>query len=467
MREFRKDFLWGGAVAANQCEGAWDEDGKGADTSDFLYKENYSDNDIKLEIDSSRFYPTHKAIDFYHTYREDIALMAEMGFRCFRFSIAWSRIFPNGDEAEPSEAGLAHYEDVVATCREHGIEPLITLSHTETPIGLIRKYGGWRSRALIGFFERYAEACFKRLNTVRYWITFNEINFIFQDGMLVQNGGVTLREGENLRQLAYQCAHNQLVASARAVRLCHRYIPGAYINAMMEGGVAYPASCKPEDMIATQKDNQEYCYAFMDVLLKGEYPYCWTRAIEREGLQIETEPQDFTDLKEGVANYIPLSYYATRLSSQEIAREETKKSHPNPFTAKTQWGWTIDPIGLRYVLNDYYERYQVPCFIVENGLGAKDLLTEDHKVHDDYRIGFMRDNIRQMHLAVDDGVDVLGYTMWSAIDLVSQSKGEMSKRYSFIYVDINDDGSGTGRRYRKDGFYWFQRVIRSNGESLE
>ena len=467
MKKFRKDFLWGGAVAANQCEGSWNEDGKGADTSDFLYFGNYSANDVVFKIDESKYYPTHKAIDFYHTYKEDIKLMAEMGFKCFRFSIAWSRIFPNGDEDAPNEEGLKHYEDVISTCKSYGIEPLITLSHTETPVGLIQKYGGWRNRKLIQFFNHYTETCFKRFDNVKYWITFNEINFIFADGMLFQNGGVTLNNGENIKELCYQVLHNQLVANARSIKICHKYIPDAYINAMMEGGVSYSESCKPEDMIATLKDNQNYTYAFLDILINGKYPYSMLREIEQEGYNIETTPQDYLDIKEGTGNYIPLSYYSTRLTSEEIAKEITNKNHPNPFTEKTQWGWTIDAIGMRYVLNDYYQRYNVPCFIVENGLGAKDELTQDNKIHDEYRIKFMRENIKQMHLAVDDGVEVLGYTMWSAIDLVSQSKGEMSKRYSFIYVDINDDGTGSQKRIRKDGFDWYKRVIKSNGENLD
>jgi len=467
MKKFRKDFMWGGAVAANQCEGSWNEDGKGADTSDFLYFGNYSANDVVFRIDETKYYPTHKAIGFYHTYKEDIKLMAEMGFKCFRFSIAWSRIFPNGDEDTPNEKGLKHYEDVINTCKSYNIEPLITLSHTETPVGLIQKYGGWRNRKLIQFFNHYAETCFKRFNNVKYWITFNEINFIFADGMLFQNGGVTLKDGENIRELCYQVLHNQLVANARAIKTCHKYIPDAYINAMMEGGVSYSESCKPEDMIATLKDNQNYTYAFLDILINGKYPYSMVREIEQEGYNIETTPQDYLDIKEGTGNYIPLSYYSTRLTSEEIAKEKTNKNHPNPFTEKTQWGWTIDAIGMRYVLNDYYQRYNVPCFIVENGLGAKDELTQDNEIHDEYRVKFMRENIKQMHLAVDDGVEVLGYIMWSAIDLVSQSKGEMSKRYSFIYVDINDDGTGSQKRIKKDGFDWYNKVIKSNGENLD
>lgn len=466
MSVFRDDFLWGGAIAANQAEGAWNVDGKGPCTADYLYLGNYSDNDPALAIDPTQYYPTHEAIDFYHRYKEDIALMAEMGFKCFRFSIAWSRIFPNGDEEEPNEAGLKYYEDLVRTCHQFGIEPMVTLSHTETPIGLIKKYGGWRNRKMIDIFLHYAETMFKHLNTVRYWITFNEINFIFEEGMLVQNGGVTLQEGDNLKQLTWQVVHHQMVASARAVQLCHRYIPDAYIGAMMEGSLAYPISCKPEDVLATQKDNQDYTYTFLDVLIKGEYPKAWQAEMKQDHIQIETEPEDFVDLKKGVQNYIPFSYYCMRISSEEIQKSVQKKPVKNPFTETTDWGTTIDPIGLRYVLNDYYERYQLPCFIVENGLGAKDVLTEDYQVHDLYRIEFMRKHIEQMRLAVEDGVDVLGYTMWAAIDIVSQSKGEMSKRYSFIYVDRDDHGNGTGNRYRKDGFYWYQKVIATNGEDL-
>jgi 6-phospho-beta-glucosidase len=466
MGIFRKDFLWGGAIAANQAEGAWDEDGKGPCTADYLSFGNYEAPHPPLMIDPSKYYPTHEAVDFYHTYKEDIALMAEMGFKCFRFSVAWSRIFPNGDDAKPNEAGLRHYEDVVRTCQQYGIEPMVTLSHTETPTALIQKYGGWRNRKLIDLFSRYAEVLFKRLHTVKYWITFNEINFIFQEGMLVQNGGVTLHPSDDVKALTWQVLHHQLVAHARAVQLCHQYIPDAYIGAMMEGSLAYPSSCAPLDMVATLQDNQDYTYAFLDVLVHGEYPYSWQTGMTRDGIVIQTEPRDFEDLKKGIQNYIPFSYYCNRLSSREIQQKVLKKQEKNPYTETTDWGTSIDPEGLRYVLNDYYERYHLPLFVVENGLGARDVLTQDGRVHDSYRVDYMRRHIQQMKLAVEDGVDVMGYLMWSAIDLVSQSKGEMSKRYSFIYVDRDDQGKGSGKRYKKDGFYWYQKVIASNGEDL-
>lgn len=469
MRAFNKDFLWGGALAANQCEGAYNEDGKGMCTADYLYQEIYSNNTIDFTIDPTKFYPTHKAIDFYHTYKEDIKLMAGMGYKCLRFSIAWSRIFPNGDDEEPNEAGLKFYEEVIQTCRQYNIEPLITLSHTETPAALIINYGGWRNRKLIDLFEKYATVCFKRFSTVKYWITFNEINFIFQEGMLVQNGGVILQENENIKEVRYQCAHNQLVANARAIKACHKYIPNAYINAMIEGSLAYPKTCRPQDMLASFQDNNEYSYLFLDVMLKGEYPFSWKREIERDQLHLLTEEQDFIDLKEGVGNYIPFTYYFSRIASEEMMQKKdaTRVICKNPYLSLTEWGYVIDPIGLRIVLNEFYQRYNVPCFIVENGIGVKEELNENHTVQDPYRVDFIRKHIEQMRFAVDDGVEVLGYLMWAALDIVSQSKGEMCKRYSFIYVDINDDGSGSGKRYKKEGYDWYKKVIASNGEDLD
>ena len=469
MKKFPKNFLWGGAVAANQCEGAYLEDGKGLCTADLLSKDLYGKNTLPLEIDESKFYPCHTAIDFYHTFREDIALFAEMGFRCFRFSIAWSRIYPNGDDDQPNQKGLQHYREVIDCCHEYGIEPLITLSHTENPVGLIRKYNGWKNRKLVDLFEKYARTCFEAFPDVKYWITFNEINFIFMPGMLFQNGGVILEEGENMLEVQYQVAHHQLLASAKAVKLCHELIPASYIGAMAEGSVGYARSSDPNDVWFSFNDNQQYSYSFMDVLVHGEYPYTWLRKIEKEGLNIVMEDNDLDVLKEGTVDYIPISYYNNRMSVDFAAfdpeTEEGRAMWKNPYLKETQWGQSIDPLGLRIALNSFYSKYRLPLFIVENGLGAKDVL-DNGTVHDEYRIDYLREHIRELRNAIDDGVEVLGYTSWGPIDLVSQSKGEMSKRYGYIYVDLDDDLKGTGKRYKKDSFYWYKKVIESNGEEL-
>lgn len=473
MKRFSSDFLWGGAVAANQCEGAYMADGKGLSTADLLNKDTYGKDSVPLEIDPNKFYPTHEAIDFYHTYREDIALLGEMGFKCFRISIPWSRIYPNGDDAAPNEVALAHYDDLFDQCHKFGIEPLVTLSHCEMPLALLKNYGGWANRKVIDLFEQYAKTCFERYkDKVKYWITFNEINFIFMPGFLYQNGGVILQDGQNKLELQYQVAYNQMVANARCVKLCHEIVPGSYISAMVEGSLGYARNCNPEEVLLSQKDNAQYSYMYLDVLCKGEFPYYWNRTIEREGLHLETRPEDLAVIRENTVDYIPLSYYNSRISvdfSKIDMDDESgfgRELFENPFLKQTDWKMTIDPVGLRIVLNDFYERYKKPLFIVENGLGAKDALEENHSVHDEYRISYLRDHIEQMHLAVDDGVEVMGYTAWGCIDLVSQSKGEMSKRYGFIYVDINDDGTGSRARYKKDSFYWYKKVIQTNGEDL-
>lgn len=471
MREFPNDFLWGGAISANQSEGAYREEGKGLSTADLLCKETYGKDKMELEINPAYYYPCHTAIDFYHSYKEDIKLFAEMGFKCFRLSIPWSRIFPNGDDEQPNEQALQHYDAVFDECHKYGIEPLVSLSHCEMPVALLKKYGGWKNRALIDIFVKYAETMFRRYQAkVKYWITFNEINFIFMKGFLYQNGGVILHEGDNIKQLQYQVAHNQFVANAKCVKLCQEIIPGSYISAMMEAAIAYQPTCDPVDVLKTLKSNQEYTYAYLDVLLKGEYPYYWLNNIQKENLTIDIHPEDLRILKEGVGNYIPFSYYMSRmpveLDKVDLSDNSGTTIFENPYLQKSDWGWSIDPIGLRIVLNDFYTRYGKPLFIVENGLGAKDVLTEGYHVHDDYRIDYLRKHIEQLKLAINDGVKVLGYTSWGCIDLVSQSTGEMSKRYGYIYVDINNDGSGTGNRYRKDSFYWYKQVIESNGEKL-
>ena len=467
MKKFREDFLWGGATAANQCEGAYLEDNKGLSTADFLCKDNYEKDCFEIKDDSNTYYPCRRGIDFYHTYKEDIKLLSEMGFKTFRISIPWSRIYPLGDEELPNELGLAHYDDLFDTCLKYNIEPLVTLSHCEMPYGLLEKYGGWKNRKLIDLFVKYATTCFERYkNKVKYWITFNEINFTMMNGFLYQNGGVLVKEGDNVRQLQVQVAHNQLVANAICTKICHEIIPGSYCGAMVEGSLGYYEDCNPEKAMIAIKDNQDYLYMFTDVLVNGEYPYYFNRMLEKENIEIETKEDDFVALKEGTCDYIPFSYYVSRLALPKI-NGYLDYSRKNPFLPRTEWNSTIDPIGLRIILNDLYHRYKKPLFIVENGLGAKDILTEDKKIHDDYRIKYLRDHIYQMHLAVDDGVDVMGYTSWGCIDLVSQSKGEMSKRYGYIYVDINDDGTGSKKRYKKDSFYWYKKVIETNGEVLE
>lgn len=465
---FQKDFLWGGAVSANQCEGAWNEDEKGLSVTDVLNMNSYGDNVDSVVIDEKKYYPSHKSIDFYHTYKEDIKLFAEMGFKVFRFSIAWTRIFPNGDEEKPNELGLAHYDDVINTCLQYGIEPLVTLSHCEMPLGLVKKYGSWRNRKLVDFFVDYAKVCFERYgDRVKYWITFNEINIIYVKGFLMHNAGIILEEGENEQQLLAQVAHHQLIANAKAIIECHKLHPDAYISAMFDGSLAYPYSCKPEECMFTMMDNYMYSYSFLDVMYKGEYPYFFLKKLKKDGIEIQMEDGDLEILKQGVGNYMPFSYYFTRLSPDI---ELGGRRRANPYMEKTDETagsiWGIDPVGLRYSLNDFYLRYHLPQFITENGLGTKDELTQDNTVIDDYRIKYIADHIKQIDLAIEDGVEVMGYTSWAPIDLISQSKGQMSKRYGYIYVDLDDEGNGTRKRYKKKSFYWYKKVISTNGQDL-
>ena len=465
---FPANFLWGGAVAANQCEGAYDEDGKGWSTQDLAPKgivgaitDHPTEDNLKL-----------KGIDFYHRYREDIAMFAEMGFSVFRFSIAWSRIFPNGDEETPNEAGLAFYDQLIDECRRHGMEPLVTLSHYETPYHLAKTYDGWCSRKMIDFFKRYVNTVMKRYKgKVHYWLTFNEINSILHNPYL--SGGILTPREQLSKSDLYQAIHHELVASALVTKMAHEIDPDNKVGCMVIGIPSYPLTPNPDDVIANMEQDHHNLY-FTDVQARGAYPKYLNRYFKENGIQIQMEEGDEEILKNSV-DFISFSYYMSTCGCAD------PDAHPqaagniipgvaNPYLRSSQWGWQIDPKGLRYLLNQFYDRYQKPLFIVENGLGARDELIEKDgvlTVEDDYRIEYMREHLLQVEEAIEDGVEVLGYTSWGCIDLVSASTAQMSKRYGFIYVDRNDDGSGTMVRYRKKSFYWYRDVIASNGVSLK
>lgn len=465
---FPANFLWGGAVAANQCEGAYDEDGKGWSTQDLAPKgvvgaitDHPTEDNLKL-----------KGIDFYHRYREDIAMLAEMGFSVFRFSIAWSRIFPNGDEETPNEAGLAFYDQLIDECRRHGMEPLVTLSHYETPYHLAKTYDGWCSRKMIDFFKRYVNTVMKRYKgKVHYWLTFNEINSILHNPYL--SGGILTPREQLSKSDLYQAIHHELVASALVTKMAHEIDPDNKVGCMVIGIPSYPLTPNPDDVIANMEQDRHNLY-FTDVQARGAYPKYLNRYFKENGIQIQMEEGDEEILKNSV-DFISFSYYMSTCGCAD------PNAHPqaagniipgvaNPYLRSSQWGWQIDPKGLRYLLNQFYDRYQKPLFIVENGLGARDELIEKDGVltaEDDYRIEYMREHLLQVEEAIEDGVEVLGYTSWGCIDLVSASTAQMSKRYGFIYVDRNDDGSGTMARYRKKSFYWYRDVIASNGASLK
>ena len=459
---FPKEFLWGGAVAANQVEGAYLTDGKGLTTSDIQPQGIFGGNVTRVAGD---FNVKDLAIDFYHRYAEDIALFAEMGFGCLRFSIAWSRIFPQGDEAEPNEAGLAFYDKVLDELEKHNITPLITLSHYEMPLGLIEQYGGWGSRKVIECFERYARAVFIRYGQrVKLWLTFNEINMSLHAPFT----GVGLPH-ESSKQAIYQAIHHQLVASALAVKACHELLPDAQIGNMLLGGLQYPLTCKPEDVWEAMQKNREWLF-FGDVQVRGRYPGYMLRAWLDEGIEIAFADGDLDILAANTMDFISFSYYFTGCASadpHEQSRGNIMSVITNPHLKASEWGWQIDALGLRTLLNLLWDRYQKPLFIVENGLGAKDKVDADGQVRDTYRIHYLREHLLQVAEAIQDGVEVMGYTSWGPIDLVSASTSQMSKRYGYIYVDRDDSGEGTLQRLRKQSFYWYQKVIGSQGEHLK
>lgn len=481
MSGFPKDFLWGGATAANQFEGAFLEDGKGWSTADAAryIKENGTNMhgitkpmttaDVKAAMaDKEGIYPKRYGIDFYHRYKDDIALFAEMGFKTFRLSISWPRIFPNGDESEPNEAGLAFYDAVFDELLKYGIEPLVTISHYEFPLELAFKQNGWESRETIAAFEKYARVLFNRYkDKVKYWLTFNEINIIGMTGYL--SGGILADKTDNMLQSQFQAAHHQFVASALAVKACHEIIPDAKIGCMLARMEAYPDTCNPLDVMESiDSDHTNLFYS--DVQIRGYYPSYMNKFFRDNKLTIKKEPGDDAILREGTVDYMSFSYYMSSIATHEKDEEEVGGnllgSKKNPYLKASDWGWQIDPVGLRITMHKLYDRYQIPLFIVENGLGAKDVVEEDGAIHDPYRIDYLRDHIKEMEQAIDEGVELMGYTPWGCIDLVSASTSQMSKRYGFIYVDLDDEGHGTLKRSKKDSFDWYKKVIATNGADL-
>lgn len=470
---FPDGFLWGGAIAANQAEGAYLEGGKGLTTVDTIPhgKDRMS---VKLGIEKrfslrdDEYYPSHVGIDFYHRYKEDIALMAEMGFTVFRTSIAWSRIYPNGDELTPNAEGIAFYRDMFAECKKQGIEPLVTLCHFDVPMHLVKEYGSWRNRKMVEFFTRYARTCFEAFDgLVKYWLTFNEINILLHSPY--SGAGLVFEEGDNKEQVKYQATHHELLASALATKIAHEVNPNNQVGCMLAGGNFYPYSCKPEDVWAALEKDRENLF-FIDVQARGAYPAYTKRLFREKGFELEVQPGDDEILKNTV-DFVSFSYYAPRCASADMNEQNSNaanivKSLKNPHIQASEWGWGIDPLGLRITMNMMYDRYQKPLFLVENGLGAKDEINEQGEINDDYRISYLREHIKAMADAIGDGIPVMGYTSWGCIDLVSASTGEMSKRYGFIYVDRDDQGNGTLARTRKKSFYWYKKVIASNGSDL-
>lgn len=464
---FNEGFLWGGAIAANQCEGAYNEDGKGLSIQDIM------PNGIVGPISDGPVEENLKlvGIDFYHRYKEDIRLFAEMGFKTLRFSIAWSRIFPKGDEETPNELGLKFYDNVIDECLKYGIEPLVTLSHYETPLHLAKTYDGWRNRKLIKFFENYCRVVFERYKgKVKYWLTFNEINSVIHFPLM--GAGILTPKAELTKQDVYQAAHHELVASALAVKLAHEIMPDAKVGCMVLGVVNYPMTPHPDDMIASMERDQDLMF-FTDIHVRGKYPRYTKKLFKELGVNIQMEPEDEEILKNTV-DFISFSYYMSKCTAKDLSKYEKGRGNltsgvKNPYLEESEWGWQIDPQGLRYICNYFYNRYEKPLFIVENGLGAVDELVEvdgEKTVLDDYRIKYLNDHLVELGKAIEDGVEIMGYTSWGCIDLVSASTAELKKRYGFIYVDRQNDGSGTLNRYKKKSFNWYKEVIRTNGGSL-
>lgn len=479
---FPGDFLWGGATAANQFEGGWKEGGKGESVPDHVLGGNQTTPRIWTEkIQEGKYYPSHDAADFYHHYKEDIALYGEMGFKVFRLSINWARIYPTGEEETANKEGLDFYHSVFRECRKYNIEPLVTLSHYELPFALSMKYNGWRSRKVIDAFLRYVKTVFTEYrDEVRYWLTFNEINTgtmfygrIMSLGMKGKDGQPLYNPHETKEEIndRFTALHNQFVASALAVKLGHEINPTFKIGCMIAYIQLYPYTCNPEEIQFVQAQKQMQNWFCSDVQIRGYYPSYADEYFQKHGIQIEKEQEDDQILKEGTVDFYSFSYYMSNVYSLDATLAKSSgnmsRGFKNPYLKSSEWGWQIDPQGLRIALTEIYDRYQIPLMVVENGLGAIDERSDDGQFHDNYRIEYLREHIKAMRQAIEDGVDLIGYTMWGCTDLVSASTGEMKKRYGFVYVDRDNDGNGDFHRERKDSFYWYQKVIATNGENLK
>ena len=482
---FPKDFMWGGATAANQIEGAWNIGGKGMTIEDCLpYREvgvadftkqfAFSSKDLETALNASPEdnYPKRRGIDFYNHYKEDIRMFAEMGFKVYRMSICWSRIFTNPEDLNPNEEGITFYEDVFKELKKYNIEPLVTLSHYDPPLDLVLKYRGWYSREAIDLFMKYSKVCFERFGKyVKYWLTFNEVDAMLRHP--VTSGGLIEDQFTDVpfEEAIYQAMHHQMIASALAVKLCKEMIPGAQVGCMMTKLCFYPFTCKPEDNLATQQ-RMRSIYRYVDIQVFGEYPRYLSMEIDKKGYTIKKDAEDDKILKEGTVDFVSFSYYMTscmagNTEGLDMAPGNTVNGVKNPYLPSSEWGWQTDPTGLRISLVELYDRYRKPLFIVENGLGARDIVSEDGKVHDPYRIEYLREHVKAMSDDINkDGVDLWGYTWWGCIDLVSESTRQMSKRYGFIYVDMDDYGNGTFNRIKKDSFDYYKQIIESNGEKL-
>lgn len=463
------NFLWGGATAANQVEGAYKEGGRGLSNIDLLpFGEHRLDvaqgNKHYSDVPKNAYYPSHEAVDFYHQYKEDIALLTDIGMTAYRFSISWTRIYPTGLERKPNEEGLQFYESMIDELLKYDIEPIVTISHFDVPKGLMDEFESWKNRKMIDMYDKYATTLFNRFKgKVKYWITFNEINMILHKPFTA--AGITIKEDENRDEVIYNAAHYEMVASALSTKRLREIDPEAQIGGMLAAGDYYPYSSNPEDVRKAQIANQENFF-FLDVQSRGEYPRWSLNKFKKLGIDIDITDEDQRILRENTIDFISFSYYSSRTSKADTEGIDTNTGNAaggvvNPYLDRSEWGWMIDPVGLRIVMNTIWDRYQKPLFLVENGLGARDIIEDDGSIHDKYRIEYLKKHIDVIQKTMEeDAIPLLGYTMWSAIDLVSSSGGEMEKRYGLIYVDKDDQGEGTLTRRKKDSYYWFKNLLK-------
>ena len=476
---FPDDFLWGGAIAANQAEGAWQEGGKGLSVPDVDWHNPHlvrgGKRDADSEMTSTRLnellairedwqFPKRSGIDFYHTYKDDLALMKQLGLKAFRTSINWARIYPNGDDEQPNEEGLQFYDDLIDTIVANGMEPIITLFHYELPLKLVTEYGGWRDKRLIEFYARFARTCFERYQgKVKYWILINLINLIYVESF--NSLGILCDQVDNLEEAKYQAIHNQFVACSLATKLGREIDPEFKLGMMISDHNCYPETASPEDVFSTLQKNQMSQFFYGDVRIRGQYPGYALRYFEDHQLNIVMTQEELDLIHNYTADYMAFSYYYSRMNSAVHNTADLNDISRNPLLPASIWGWCVDPLGLRNSLNVYYDRYQLPLMIAENGLGALDELKAG-TVADDYRIDYLREHLKAIKEAIRDGVEVFAYCAWGPIDIVSCTTNEMSKRYGFVYVDLNDDGTGSRKRFKKKSFDWYKRVIETNGADL-
>lgn len=478
MKQFPKNFLWGAATSAYQVEGAALLDGKKASQQDVINEKSFEEKG---------FASAEIASDHYHHYKEDVALMAEMGFSTYRFSISWSRVFPDG-VGEVNEKGIEFYRKLIDELLTYGIEPIVTLYHYDLPWALVEKYQGWLDRRIVADFEYYAKFVINEFkDKVKYWTTINEQSIIVQ--YWTQKCYIP-KELQSQNQLRYQINHHMNLAHATACKLVHELVPDGFVGAALGYAPIYPLTSKPEDVLAALNAHDLRNAFYLDIYFKGIYTESAMTYLQENHLAPIVELGDMDLIKDGYSDFLALNYYASecakacpkesgkaiRYSGVNLSGKKGEisgfETHPgfyemckNPHLDTTDWDWAIDPIGLEYAFRDIYTRYNKPLMITENGLGAFDELTPEGKVHDEYRISYLRDHIKAIKRAMEKGVEVWAYCPWSALDLLSTSNG-VKKRYGFIYVDRTDDDPKDCARIKKDSFYWYQKVIQSNGENL-